>query len=167
MNRTIDEPEPMGSGSVEDEVVRRLESVLDLLRGEKTGAMAAFGVPMDAPATQLITTAAKAIYRARRRRQRHFAMLERDFGEPVWDVMLDLFIAGREKRRVSVSSACIAADVPPTTALRWIQHLEDQAVVVREPDPSDRRRAYLQLSEPIAAAMEGYITELVTGAGAG
>lgn len=167
MNRTIDEPEPMGSGSVEDEVVRRLGSVLDLLRGEKAGAIPDCGALTSAPATQLITATAKAMYRARRRRQRHFALLERDFGEPVWDVMLDLFIAAREKRRVSVSSACIAADVPPTTALRWIQHLEEQAIVVREPDPSDRRRAYLQLSEPMAAAMEGYITELVTGAGAG
>ena len=167
MNQTSFKREPTGPGTVEDEVVRRLESVLDLLRGEKAGAIVDCGALTSAPATQLITAAAKAMYRARRRRQRHFAMLERDFGEPVWDVMLDLFIAGREKRRVSVSSACIAADVPPTTALRWIQHLEEQAIVVREPDPLDRRRAYLQLSEPMAAAMEGYITELVTGAGAG
>ena len=137
MNPTIFEREPTGPSTVEDEVVRRLESVLDLLRGEKADAVPDCGALTGAPATQLITATAKAMYRARRRRPRHFAMLERDFGEPVWDVMLDLFIAGREKRRVSVSSACIAADVPPTTALRWIQHLEEQAIVVREPDPLD------------------------------
>jgi DNA-binding MarR family transcriptional regulator len=167
VSQTIEDV-PAGANTIEEEVVRRLEAVIDLLRGEKVGGPGPdCGALTSGPANQMITAAAKAMYRARRKRQRHFAMLERDFGEPVWDVMLDLFIAGREKRRVSVSSACIAADVPPTTALRWIQHMEEQAVVVREPDPTDRRRTYLRLSEPIAAAMECYITELLPGEGAG
>jgi DNA-binding MarR family transcriptional regulator len=113
---------------------------------------------------QSITQAAQSLYRARRRRLQHFPSLERDFGEPVWDVMLDLFVAEREGRPVSITSACVAAAVPLTTALRWIQQLEEMKVVFREPDPTDRRRAHIRLSRSTAAAMESYIRELMEGA---
>lgn len=167
MSGTTLEHAPIGSTDVEKEVLRRLRSVLDLMHDREAIRSPDCGNLSAAEKNHRLTAAAKAMYQARRRRHRHFTMLARDFGEPVWDMMLDLFVAGREKRLVSVSSACIAAAVPPTTALRWLQHLEDQAIIVREGDPNDRRRAHVRLSEPIVAAMERYITELVGNAGAG
>ena len=110
---------------------------------------------------QSITLAARSLYRARRRRLQHFPSLERDFGEPVWDLILDLFVAEREGRSVSITSACVAASVPLTTALRWIQQLEGMNVLLRKPDPTDRRRAYIHLSRSTAAAMERYISDLI------
>jgi hypothetical protein len=110
---------------------------------------------------QSITLAARSLYRARRRRLQHFPSLERDFGEPVWDLILDLFVAEREGRPVSITSACVAASVPLTTALRWIQQLEGMNVLLRKPDPNDRRRAYIHLSRSTAAAMERYISDLM------
>lgn len=86
---------------------------------------------------------ARQIYRARRDRDRFFPDLMAD---PAWDLLLDLFIAGEEDRSVSVSSACIAAAVPPTTALRWINVLEKQGLIARKDDPQDGRKAYLSLS---------------------
>lgn len=68
------------------------------------------------------------------------------FGEPAWDILLDLFIAAKERRRISVTSACIGAAVPPTTALRWIAILESQQLLVREADPGDARRIYVTLT---------------------
>ena len=41
------------------------------------------------------------------------------FADPAWDIMLDLFAARIEGKDITVSSAGIAACVPPTTALRW------------------------------------------------
>lgn len=41
------------------------------------------------------------------------------FGEPAWDMIVDLFIAAEENKTVSVSSLCIDASVPMTTVLRW------------------------------------------------
>jgi DNA-binding MarR family transcriptional regulator len=87
----------------------------------------------------------------RRNRTRHF---DADlFGEPAWDLLLDLALARIESRHISVTSACIASGVPATTALRYIGRLIDRGLVVREGDPSDRRRQWLSLSDDAFARM--------------
>jgi hypothetical protein len=68
----------------------------------------------DAPAVEIDPAEIRAVIRARRLRNQFFA--DELFADPAWDMLLDLFAAGLEKRRVSVSSLCIAAAVPPTTA---------------------------------------------------
>ena len=100
----------------------------------------------------------RAVIRARRLRNQFFA--GELFADPAWDMLLDLFAAGLEKRRVSVSSLCIAAAVPPTTALRWIGTMHDAGLFGREADPGDRRRAYIVLSEPALHGMRAYIGAL-------
>lgn len=87
---------------------------------------------------------ARRTYADRRRRTKLFE--PNLFGEPAWDMLLDLFIAAKEGKRVSVTSACIGSDVPATTALRWIAVLESQGLVLREDDPKDARRAFIHLS---------------------
>jgi len=79
------------------------------------------------------------------------------FADPAWDMLLDLFAAGLEDAQVSVSSLCIAAAVPPTTALRWIGILSDRRLIERRPDPQDRRRAFLVLTAAAEVAMRGYL----------
>jgi len=87
---------------------------------------------------------AKREYADRRRRTKFFdAEL---FGEPAWDILVDLFIATKINKQVSVTSACIGAQVPATTALRWITVLESQGLLTRENDPNDARRAFLRLT---------------------
>jgi DNA-binding transcriptional ArsR family regulator len=82
------------------------------------------------------------------------------FEEPGWDMLLDLFAAELERTRVSVSSLCIAAAVAPTTALRWISKLTDAGLFERRPDPFDRRRAYMELSDRGSRAMRDYVGAL-------
>ena len=82
------------------------------------------------------------------------------FADPAWDILLDLTAARVEHRRVSVTSLCIAAGVPPTTALRWIGQMIDSGLLVREQDDQDRRRAFIDLSEEGAAAMARYFDAL-------
>lgn len=89
---------------------------------------------------------AKTIYAARRKRDRAFGEHACLLADPAWDIMLDLFVAHHEQRAVSVSSACIAACVAPTTALRWINSLERRRLIERVPDLDDRRRHFLTLS---------------------
>ncbi|WP_156839397.1 MarR family transcriptional regulator [Novosphingobium aquimarinum] len=62
---------------------------------------------------------ARQAYADRRRRPKIFAN-EDLFGEPAWDILLDLFIAEKERRRVSVTSACIGSAVPSTKVSRSI-----------------------------------------------
>jgi hypothetical protein len=97
---------------------------------------------------------AKSEYARRRSRRRCFPT--DIFGEPAWDMMLDLFIAGGEGKLVSVSSLCLASDVPPTTALRWISILEREAILARDPDARDGRRVHLSLTAEATAGMLKY-----------
>jgi len=97
----------------------------------------------------------RAIIRARRLRDQYF---KTDlFADPAWDMLLDLTAARLERQRVAVSSLCIAAAVPATTALRWIKTLTDYGVFIRIADPQDGRRVYIELSDKAAAGMEAYL----------
>ena len=82
------------------------------------------------------------------------------FADPAWDMLLDLTAAQAEHQRVSVTSLCIAAEVPATTALRWIKQLVDCGVFERVADPADRRRAFIALSDKSAEAMARYFAEV-------
>lgn len=93
----------------------------------------------------------RALLRARRMRDPLFP--PDLFADPAWDIMLDLLAAHLEGRFVSVSSLCIAAAVPPTTALRWIRQLTDRELLERREDPEDGRRIFIVLSEPGLLAM--------------
>ena len=100
----------------------------------------------------------RAIIRARRLRDRYLpAEL---FQDPAWDMLLDLTAARLEDKPVSVSSLCIAAAVPTTTALRWIRTLCDTGMFVRQTDPNDARRAFIALSDATAQAMMDYLGSL-------
>ena len=97
----------------------------------------------------------RAVIRARRLRERFFGpgLLE----DPAWDILLDLFAARLEDRKVSVSSLCIAAAVPSTTGLRWIARLTEVGLLTREPDARDRRRAFVTLTDAALAGMRGFV----------
>lgn len=111
---------------------------------------------------QVTAAAIRQIVRARRLRDRHLG--DGLFEDPAWDMILDLYAAHLERAQVSVSSLCIAAHVAPTTALRWIARLSDAGIFERRPDPFDRRRAFMSLSDAGLAGMHRYVAT-VRGAG--
>ncbi|MEN7535753.1 winged helix DNA-binding protein [Aurantiacibacter flavus] len=82
------------------------------------------------------------------------------FSDPAWDMLLDLTAARAEHLRVSVTSLCIASSVPPTTALRWISQMTEAGLLERFEDDTDRRRAFIQLTEKSSDAMARYFHEL-------
>ena len=69
------------------------------------------------------------------------------FADPAWDILLDLAASRLEGRSVSVSSLCIAAAVPPTTALRWIRMMTDQQLLERRADRADARRMFVDIAD--------------------
>ncbi len=99
---------------------------------------------------------ARTLYKQRRLRARHFAGSL--FAEPTWDMLLDLFVADCERRRMTVKSVCIGADVPSTTALRHLRWLHEQGLVERLHHPSDARSTHVRLTAGAIAAMEAYLT---------
>jgi hypothetical protein len=71
---------------------------------------------------------------ADRRRREHIAGVGGMFGEPAWDILLELFIAAREGRLVTRDGAHAGAGVPETIAQRWISILESRGLVVGDGD---------------------------------
>lgn len=67
--------------------------------------------------------------------------------EPDWDMLLDLYAARLRGKQVSITSLCIAANVPSTTALRHIAAMVQHGEIRRTPDPVDQRRALIELSD--------------------
>ncbi len=82
------------------------------------------------------------------------------FSDPAWDMLLDLTAAHAENARVSVTSLCIAARVPATTALRWVNQMVDCGIFERVADDLDRRRAFIRLSNGSVDAMSRYFAEV-------
>ena len=78
------------------------------------------------------------------------------FADPAWDILLELYLARLEQRRVSISSLCIASAVPATTALRHIRTLVEKNLILREPNPFDGRVAYAELTETAFLQMREY-----------
>lgn len=102
--------------------------------------------------------AVRKMLRQRRMREQYFpADL---FADPAWDMLLDLYAARLERQPVSVSSLCIAAAVPATTALRWIKTMTDAGLFVREADPQDGRRIFIALAEGAFDAVARYFEAL-------
>lgn len=112
-------------------------------------------VPGEGGDADLNASMVRAIIRARRLRDQYFG--GELFADPAWDMLLDLMAARLDKQRVAVSSLCIAAAVPPTTALRWIKTLTYHGLFVRTADPQDGRRVFIELSDHAAAQLGAYL----------
>jgi DNA-binding MarR family transcriptional regulator len=97
------------------------------------------------------------LFHARKARDRFFH--PGLFGEAAWDVLLALYMMDQAGPRLTIAALSKIARVPTATILRWLQTLEDQALVMRRPHPHDRRSALVQITPHGRAAMESYLSE--------
>lgn len=98
------------------------------------------------------------VIKSRRQRSRYFS--EDLFADPAWDILLDLLYSELMQTRVSVSSLCLAAAVPATTALRWINSMVQQGLITRHEDPRDRRRVFVELAPDVSLALHHYFADI-------
>jgi DNA-binding MarR family transcriptional regulator len=97
------------------------------------------------------------------RRGRRMQLLPSDmFGEPAWEMLLILY-AEQQRTRLNIAHLSRKLDLPPSTALRWLNYLEHKALVVREPHPTDQRTATLKLTAVAIEALELYLSEAIAG----
>jgi hypothetical protein len=140
-----------------DEVGRIASTLARLSAGPSSiSAPAISAIPGDAAPLSVETV--RSIIRARRLRTRFFP--EDFFGDPAWDMLLDLLQAEIAQLRVPVSSLCIAAAVPATTALRWIKTLVVKGLFIRRADPHDGRRVFVELAPEASQALRKYFAEV-------
>ena len=158
----------IGSTSLPDHVVPlypladELMAIALRLRGCEIGAGPAADEPAQASAVarparhhRSHLALARQAYALRRKRAAIFGNPDL-FGEPAWDILLDLYIAKGEGKHVSVSSACIGSAAPSTTGLRWLGVLADEGLVVREADAGDHRRVLVRLTPAGQTAMDRF-----------
>lgn len=103
---------------------------------------------------------AKKAYEQRRARD---GLIDADLlGETAWDILLDLVIAHGDNRLLSVTSVCIGSASQATTALRWINILEERGLVYRVPDATDRRRSWVKITPKGLDRMKKYFKSVET-----
>jgi DNA-binding MarR family transcriptional regulator len=110
---------------------------------------------------QLLATA-KALYAQRRRRDQTFGAHAGLFGEPAWDILLDLYITQGQGRLISVTDSTLASQAPATTGLRYLASLADVDLVERVADPTDGRRQFLRLTETGLELMKAHLSQIET-----
>lgn len=75
-------------------------------------------------------------------------------------MLLDLYIAHHRDRIVITSGACIAAGVPLTTGLRWIEKLEEAGIIARSPSAADHRLVLISLTPESLEKMDQLLREI-------
>ena len=106
---------------------------------------------------EALTQLARQMLLARRRRTRMFNKCM--FGEPAWDMLLALYVGASAGPRYSVSRLSDLSGSPPTTALRWLDYLAKEQLVVRAPNPTDRRSDFIEITDKGRTALEQYLSE--------
>jgi DNA repair protein RadC len=81
------------------------------------------------------------------------------FGEPAWDMLLDLFIQQCEGKLLPMSSLCLSANIPNSSAMKLIQRLCDAGLLERLPDHRDGRRSLIRISPDTEHRLRAYFAE--------
>lgn len=103
---------------------------------------------------------AEAIIEDRRRRSEIFNPSM--FGEPSWELLLTLFVMDQRGPRLTIGRLAQAANIRLTTALRWLDYLEDQNLIRRELHPRDARTAFIELTDKARDSLRLYLSETLT-----
>ena len=102
----------------------------------------------------------KAILQDRKKRATIFSRSM--FGEPGWELLLALYAADTVGPRLTIGKLAQLAELPTTTALRWLSYLEDQRLIVREEHPTDARTAFVELTDKARECFKVYLSETLT-----
>jgi hypothetical protein len=74
--------------------------------------------------------------------------------DATWNMLAELLRARITKRRISVTSLCLASRGPVTSALRRVERLLRDGLITYTLDPKDRRRKYVELTSDGASRMQ-------------
>ena len=132
----------------------RLEAALAIVR-QASARLAVLSDPYSVEAGQSLRTVAERLYAERRRRDEYFPLGL--FGEPAWDLLLSLFIAGDDGREVPIEEAYRAAKVDPEDGPALIDRLIDKNLVAR----SRTRRDSIVLTGNGMDRLSDYLADLI------
>lgn len=138
------------------EISRVLEETARIVRRHADAQIQPL-LPARAPGQPIEVTAplVRAILRIRRLRADY---LPAAGGDPAWTMILELYAAELEGRRINQSRLARAAEVPHTTGLRIVHGLIEQGVLHTDSDPAQGRRRALSLSPDTTDKVRAYLT---------
>ena len=126
----------------------------DMRRTIEQGTGAASGQGADRPEEASLRTL-KLLQKLQEARNSIFG--EAVMPEPAWEMLAELMRARLAGQHLSVTSLALSSKSPMTTALRRIEDLIQGGLAVRLPDPSDRRRTYVELTPEGMARMQLFL----------
>lgn len=132
----------------------RLEAALAIVR-QASARLVVLSEPDSPEAGQSLRAVAERLYMERRRRDEYFPVGL--FGEPAWDLLLSLFIAGDDGREVPLDEAYKAAKVDPEEGPALIDRLIDKNLVAR----SRKRGGSIMLTEQGMDRLGDYLADLI------
>jgi DNA-binding MarR family transcriptional regulator len=84
------------------------------------------------------------------------------FSEPAWDLLLTLYVNDQEGPRLTIGRAADFAGYPLTTALRWLNYLEELGLVLRQENPGDARAVFVRLTDKGRGTLTDYMLKSLT-----
>jgi len=84
------------------------------------------------------------------------------FGEPAWDLLLNLYVMDRKDSRLTIGHLIQLAGTAQTTSLRWLEYLEDQGLITRQQHPTDARKAFVALTDKARETLASYLSQTLT-----
>lgn len=145
-------------------VEAEIDKALTLLR--EAIVSAAQPQPTAAPAPTSLSAFAKRELRNRRLLWRALSNGKGiRFACAQWDMLLDLYVADSEGKKVTKSSLCLASGVPATTALRYVNVLCADGLIAERSDESDKRLTVVMLTKLGRDGIEAYLSEAAKGGG--
>lgn len=155
MPEAVDDEQDDRQGSMTVRVSDRDRAEARRLLSLLAGAEADAGSVPAVQASGELPGLARAILAARRRREKIFK--KTIFGEPAWEILLLLYVGASESRR-TIGRLGELARISKSTALRWIDYLDRQGLVRREPHPTDKRAVFVELTQKGKRAIDLYLS---------
>ncbi|HEX7783294.1 MAG TPA: JAB domain-containing protein [Sphingobium sp.] len=94
--------------------------------------------------------------RARRSFRRALIGSPELFGEPAWEMLVEVFIQEGEGVKIAVNTLCRSSTATPSTALRIFNKLCDARLLVKVSDLNDGRRHFVELTLRAKKALDAY-----------
>lgn len=104
---------------------------------------------------EVLVSRARIVLNARRRREQFFNRVM--FGEPAWDILLMLYASEQSAGRLTMSRLAEWVETPLTTVVRWVNFLEEEGLVRRQPHPTDRRTVFIKLLDTGRGSLDAYL----------
>lgn len=92
-----------------------------------------------------------------RHRSALFSASKYAFQDPAWDILIYLFIGHERATMMSTKEACETVGVSLDTGLRWLNFMEQQGLLRRSCEETDREKSLVDLTPAAVKTIREYL----------